>query len=43
MCSRPKHVGKVLVLEQIKTSFKVHVIKKVKKKKINKKIIICND
>lgn len=28
MCSRPKHVAKVLVLEQIKTSFKTRVIKK---------------
>lgn len=40
MCSRPKHAGKVLVLEQIKTSFKTRVIKKNIKKTI---IIICKN
>lgn len=31
MCSGLKHMGKVLVLEQIKTPFKIYVIKKGKK------------
>lgn len=38
MCSRLKHMGKVLVLEQIKTPFKIYVIKKGKKN-----IIISNN